>query len=277
MTDQLEALCLTEDGDWDGVAARIGGRLVNREIADSGEYDTVLIIPATGDPDEGTAMAGAARAEYERIVAPYRAGGMLGQHEVDGVDAAVTAAMPYIRADERRRLTGVDHRPIVLHMGEPTRFDRILDDLLELDDEPGALDHICAVIARRLDRVRQTPAPDGTTSAGPGRDRYGRLVRTAWVDAVLELLADPKSSWTTDWDDLAGQDGEFQREVDRRIGEQVATDERERLAGLLDEAATRARDEASAVAAAGAPASAAARAVALEDAADLIRSGAPIP
>lgn len=43
--DFAEALCMTEDSDWEIVAARLGGELVNRERGDSGEYDTFLRIP----------------------------------------------------------------------------------------------------------------------------------------------------------------------------------------------------------------------------------------
>jgi hypothetical protein len=41
-----EALCLTEDADWETIAKKLGGRLDNREIGDSGEYETLLIVPA---------------------------------------------------------------------------------------------------------------------------------------------------------------------------------------------------------------------------------------
>lgn len=57
---------------------------------------------------------------------------------------------------------------------------------------------------------------------GAGR---GRLVRETWVDTVLELVADPKPSWTAPYDDL----DEFQRTADNRIGDAVAAAERERL------------------------------------------------
>ena len=41
-----EALCLTKDADWETIAKKLGGRLGNREIGDSGEYETLLIVPA---------------------------------------------------------------------------------------------------------------------------------------------------------------------------------------------------------------------------------------
>jgi hypothetical protein len=40
-----EALCLTEDDDWEQIAARIGGTLHNREIGNTGEQETILEIP----------------------------------------------------------------------------------------------------------------------------------------------------------------------------------------------------------------------------------------
>jgi hypothetical protein len=46
--DHVEALCLDEDAGWEEVATRIGGSLRNREIADTGEYETILEIPAGG-------------------------------------------------------------------------------------------------------------------------------------------------------------------------------------------------------------------------------------
>jgi NTP pyrophosphatase (non-canonical NTP hydrolase) len=51
------------------------------------------------------------------------------------------------------------------------------------------------------------------------REALGRLVRDIWVETVLELIPDPKDSWTARWDDLHDT---FQREVDMRIGERLA-------------------------------------------------------
>lgn len=39
---------LTEDADWDAIAVWCNGRLVNRERADSGDYDTWLLIDTLG-------------------------------------------------------------------------------------------------------------------------------------------------------------------------------------------------------------------------------------
>ncbi|MBX6749999.1 MAG: hypothetical protein IRY85_10090 [Micromonosporaceae bacterium] len=41
---EIEAAQLTEDADWEAVAAWCGGRLANVEQADSGEYETTLVI-----------------------------------------------------------------------------------------------------------------------------------------------------------------------------------------------------------------------------------------
>jgi hypothetical protein len=60
MSGELEALCLTEDGDWDGVANRIGGRLVNRETRPGADPGTFPLIPATGNPDVGALTAATA-------------------------------------------------------------------------------------------------------------------------------------------------------------------------------------------------------------------------
>lgn len=70
------------------------------------------------------------------------------------------------------------------------------------------------------------------------REALGKLVRDAWVRAVLELIPDPKPSWTEPWETLAD---EFQREADRRIGAELhglgfndgAEAERARMADML--------------------------------------------
>ena len=47
MESNAEALCLTENSDWEEIAARIGGTLVNRESGNSGDYETVIVIPGS--------------------------------------------------------------------------------------------------------------------------------------------------------------------------------------------------------------------------------------
>lgn len=41
-----EALCITEDTNWEAIAAQVGGELVNRSGAPGGEPETYLVIPA---------------------------------------------------------------------------------------------------------------------------------------------------------------------------------------------------------------------------------------
>ena len=103
---EAEAMCLSWDADWDGLAQRIGARLYLREIGDSGEYDTILAIPLAsvrpGDPDDdGTAM-------HRDVLAAYQArmpgGHVMSSREREAVEAAVAAAQQWIRADERERL-----------------------------------------------------------------------------------------------------------------------------------------------------------------------------
>jgi hypothetical protein len=53
---------------------------------------------------------------------------------------------------------------------------------------------------------------------------YGKLVRTVWMNWGREQ-PDPKHSWLVPWEDL----GDPQREVDMRIGDAVATAERQRI------------------------------------------------
>jgi len=59
-------------------------------------------------------------------------------------------------------------------------------------------------------------------AASEGR---GRLVRETWVETVLELVPNPKQSWTAPYDEL----DEFQRTADGKIGDMVAAAERERI------------------------------------------------
>jgi hypothetical protein len=56
-----EALCLTEDADWETIAKKLGGRLGNREIADTGEYETLLIVPAPPETPVIACLCGSAR------------------------------------------------------------------------------------------------------------------------------------------------------------------------------------------------------------------------
>ena len=60
-------------------------------------------------------------------------------------------------------------------------------------------------------------------------DDLGRLVREVWVSCAREH-PDPKPSWLVPWEGL----GEWDKGVDRRIGEAVAAGERERIAAELD-------------------------------------------
>lgn len=68
-------------------------------------------------------------------------------------------------------------------------------------------------VARSLDEcdaLRSASAHD--------REFLGRLVRKVWIDWAREQPS-PKPSWLVPWDGLSEPD----REVDRRIGEQVAS------------------------------------------------------
>jgi hypothetical protein len=56
-----EALCLTEDADWETIAKKLGGRLGNREIADTGEYETLLIVPAPPETPMIACLCGSTR------------------------------------------------------------------------------------------------------------------------------------------------------------------------------------------------------------------------
>ena len=71
--------------------------------------------------------------------------------------------------------------------------------------------HRVVIMMTNLSDVAQ-PVPDN-------RDWLGKIVRDTWVEAVHELIPDPKPSWTEPWETLADP---FQREVDKRIGEAVA-------------------------------------------------------
>jgi hypothetical protein len=75
-----------------------------------------------------------------------------------------------------------------------------------------------APLIRAAERERLRALADG----GEGR---GRLVRETWVETILELVPDPKRSWTTPYDEL----DELQRAADDRIGDTVAAAERERI------------------------------------------------
>jgi hypothetical protein len=79
------------------------------------------------------------------------------------------------------------------------------------------LDAVAPLIrAAERERLRALAADSG------GR---GRLVRETWVETVLELIPDPKPSWTAPYHEL----DEFQRTADDRIGDTVAAAERERI------------------------------------------------
>jgi hypothetical protein len=56
-----EALCLTEDADWETIAKKLGGRLGNREIADTGEYEALLIVPASPETPRIACLCGSTR------------------------------------------------------------------------------------------------------------------------------------------------------------------------------------------------------------------------
>jgi hypothetical protein len=56
-----EALCLTEDVDWETIAKKLGGRLDNREIADTGEYETLLVVPASPETPKIACLCGSTR------------------------------------------------------------------------------------------------------------------------------------------------------------------------------------------------------------------------
>lgn len=56
-----EALCLTEGADWETIAKKLGGRLSNREIADTGEYETVLIVPVLPETPKIACLCGSTR------------------------------------------------------------------------------------------------------------------------------------------------------------------------------------------------------------------------
>jgi hypothetical protein len=56
-----EALCLTEDADWETIAKKLGGRLSNRKVADTGEYETLLIVPAPPETPKIACLCGSTR------------------------------------------------------------------------------------------------------------------------------------------------------------------------------------------------------------------------
>jgi hypothetical protein len=68
---------------------------------------------------------------------------------------------------------------------------------------------------QRAVTVREQAAPPAT--AAFDREQLGRMVREIWVAAAREH-PDPKPSWLVPWDEL----GEWDKEVDRRIGASVA-------------------------------------------------------
>lgn len=56
-----EAICITEDADWETIARKLGGRLASREIGDSGEYETLLIVPAPPKTPKIACLCGSTR------------------------------------------------------------------------------------------------------------------------------------------------------------------------------------------------------------------------
>jgi hypothetical protein len=48
--DIVEMFHLCEDDEWETTAEWCGGRLVNHEVGNSGEFETELIIPRPGRP-----------------------------------------------------------------------------------------------------------------------------------------------------------------------------------------------------------------------------------
>lgn len=60
--------------------------------------------------------------------------------------------------------------------------------------------------------------PDVTLGAQQAREVLGRLVREVWIEWAQQQPA-PKPSWLVPWEGLSEPD----REVDRRIGEVVAS------------------------------------------------------
>jgi hypothetical protein len=58
---EAEALCLTDDADWEAIAKKLGGRLVNRALGDTGEYETLLVVPALPDTPPIVCLCGSTR------------------------------------------------------------------------------------------------------------------------------------------------------------------------------------------------------------------------
>ena len=56
-----QALCLTEDADWETITKKLGGHLSIREIADTGEYETLLIVPAAAETPVIACLCGSTR------------------------------------------------------------------------------------------------------------------------------------------------------------------------------------------------------------------------
>jgi hypothetical protein len=103
-------------------------------------------------------------------------------------------------------------------------------------------------------------------------DALGRLVRQVWDATVRDLVADPKPSWLTPWEDL----DEFQREVDRRIGMALAVHaaatERAAIVRKLRDQAAECRDISIRAASVEGSNEALAAAIALDHAADLLQN-----
>lgn len=65
-----EALCMTYDADWETIAKKLGGQLRNREVADTGEYDTLLVVPAPPDTPKIACLCGSTR-YYDQFQQAY--------------------------------------------------------------------------------------------------------------------------------------------------------------------------------------------------------------
>lgn len=60
-----EAVCLTEDADWETIAKKLGGHLASRELY-CGEHETLLVVPAPPDPPKIACLCGSTRF-YDQI------------------------------------------------------------------------------------------------------------------------------------------------------------------------------------------------------------------
>ena len=58
------------DADWETIAKKLGGQLRNREVADTGEYDTLLVVPAPPDTPKIACLCGSTR-YYDQFQQAY--------------------------------------------------------------------------------------------------------------------------------------------------------------------------------------------------------------